>query len=75
MGFSFQSETDWVKFIKPCLDVIEKISNLLPEESLANCVSLRYILVVFFYSQSKCLCISSTYYDEIFHFTGNFCFD
>ena len=66
-GFHFQSETDWVKFIKPCLDVIEKISNLLPEESFASCVriSLIYFYLVLFvcsFIQFICYIVILLYY-------------
>lgn len=31
------SGTDWEEFIRPCLDVLEKLSQLLPEEVFAKC--------------------------------------
>jgi len=34
------NETDWEKFIKPCLEIVGKISELLPEDSFSKCSQL-----------------------------------
>lgn len=31
------SETEWEKFLQPCLEVLEKLSELLPEETFSKC--------------------------------------
>lgn len=49
------AETDWEKFIKPCIDIVEKLSVLLPEETFTQCSQFFKVNLDVYFGLSTCI--------------------